>query len=114
MALSSNLGVVAICSTYDNVCDIFSTSTLQATGAKIIDVPANTYRIADDELNSQFIATVGHAQAPVTTLLAIDPMTGDTKTPAATVNGQILGTVLVSNGTVLGSDLTGQTYVIAQ
>jgi hypothetical protein len=114
MALSSNLGVVAICSTYDSVCDFYSTSTLQAVGIKTITVPANTYRIADDELNAQFVATVGHAQAPVTTLLAIDPMTGDTKTPAATVNGQILGTVLVSNGTVLGSDLTGQTYVLAQ
>jgi len=114
MALSSNLGVVAICSTYDSVCDVFSTSTLEATGAKIINVPANTYQIATDTLNAQFVATVGHSQAPVTTLLAIDPMTGDTKTPAATVNGQILGTVLVSNGTVLGSDLTGQTYVLAQ
>jgi len=111
-ALNANLGVLAVGSTHDNVLDVFDVSTLKPTGAKTITLPASTYRLADDELNSGFVALVAHEKAPVTTLLKIDPMTGTTKTPASTVNAQILGTLLVSNGTVLGADLTGTTYIL--
>lgn len=114
MAVLNNMGIIAIGSTYDNVLDFFNVSTLTSAGISTVTVPANTYRIANDELNDKFVAAVGHPQAPVTTLLSIDPMTGATKTPGASVPSQILGSFLVSNGVVLGADLTGQAYVLSQ
>jgi hypothetical protein len=114
MAVLNNMGIIAIGSTYDNVLDFFNVSTLTSAGISTVTVPANTYRIANDELNDKFVAAVGHPQAPVTTLLSIDPMTGATKTPVASVPSQILGSFLVSNGVVLGADLTGQAYVLSQ
>jgi hypothetical protein len=114
MAVLNNMGIIAIGSTYDNVLDFFNVSTLTPAGVSTVTVPVNTYRVANDELNDKFVAAVGHPQAPVTTLLSIDPMTGATKTPGASVPSQILGSFLVSNGVVVGADLTGQAYVLSQ
>ncbi len=114
MAVLNNMGIIAIGSTYDSALDFFNVSTLTAAGVSTVTVPANTYRLANDELNDRFVAAVAHPVAPVTTLLSIDPMTGATKTPTASVANQILGSLLVSNGSVVGADLTGQTYVLSQ
>jgi hypothetical protein len=40
MAFSNNLGVIGICSTYDNVCDFFNVATLTPAGVSSVSVPA--------------------------------------------------------------------------
>lgn len=107
--------IIAVVSGHDNRINFYSTSNLTPVGVATVTslCPQSPYRVAADPTNARFDVACANSFAPVTTVRAVDPMTGTVSTLRANVSDQVLGTFLVSQDgtTVHGAEL-GTIYLL--